>query len=183
MNKLEAAIQYALWAHHNFGQVLTNVHTSRRGGHEVDALFITGSNRATFYEIKISRSDFLADFKKPRHKMLLNRDEHLEVKPKHFIYVCYGFEPSADEIPEYAGCYCITNNFRLSLPDHYKRPDCVEKAPTLWTQPLTNDNLDFLRKKILHRYMNLQHAAGKELYRQYRRNPGSMKEFLERIKD
>lgn len=160
MNKLECAIQCLLYSHHNRLSVFPNIHIDPWGGSEVDALYLTNTNRAYFYEIKVSKSDFMADRKKRRHIELLNRSNNVFVKPKHFYYVCYGFEIEDTEIPEYAGLiYC--NNNGLIFPAH-------KKAPILWKEPLDQNVLDFIYKKIKHRYLNMRHETGYQILRENR---------------
>ena len=104
MNKTESAIQYLIRKHHNWGDVFPNVHLDRYGGSEVDALHITGKGYAHFYEIKCSK----ADFKKKRHKLLLDRSYKINIKPKYFWYVCHGFEITPEEVPAYAGLLLLS---------------------------------------------------------------------------
>ena len=151
MNK-ERAIQYLLYKHHNRQRVIPNVHTEKYGGSEVDALYLTSTNRAFFYEIKCSKSDFKADAKKKRHQQFLNRDESMNVKPKYFYYVCHGFDINAEDVPSYAGLY-VCNKYGLEL---------VKEAPLLWKAPLTTKNLEFLNKKIMYRYLDIKHKRGKK---------------------
>ena len=153
MNK-ESAIQYMIYRHHHWGKVIPNVHTERYGGSEVDALYLSSTNRAYFYEIKCSKSDFKADFKKKRHQMFLDRDDTMCIKPKYFYYVCHGFNISVEDIPEYAGLI-IASEFKNRL-------EIVKKAPLLWNDPLSEKDLMFIHTKILHRYLNIRHKQGQE---------------------
>ena len=154
MNK-ESAIQYLIYKHHNNGIVLPNIHTDVYGGSEVDAMYLTNTNRAYFYEIKCSKSDFKNDFKKKRHKLLLRRSEAVNIKPKYFYYVCYGFSINIEEIPEYAGLILCDKNGLQVYP-------VAKKAPLLWKEPLTASNLAFINKKILYRYLNNKYLDGYE---------------------
>jgi hypothetical protein len=157
MNK-ESAIQYMLYCHHNFKTVIPNVHTDEHGGSEVDALYLTSTNRAYFYEIKCSKADFKADFKKKRHQLFLDRSDKMSIKPKHFYYVCYGFDISVEDVPEYAGLITC-NKYGLTT---------VKNAPVLWKEPLTTQNLKFINTKIMHRYLNMRHKKGQDSWDEMR---------------
>ena len=145
----EGMVQYHIYRHHDFKRVLPNIHTDRWGGSEVDALYWTNADRVYFYEIKLSKSDFKADLKKKRHYQLSARDEGMSIKPKYFWYVCSGFTISPTEIPEYAGLIlCSDHGLKM-----YPQP--AKKAPLLWKEPITKDNIDFLNKKICRRFTQL----------------------------
>lgn len=144
----EKAIQYLIYQRYGFKRVLPNVHIEPWGGSEVDALYWTDSNRVYFFEIKISKLDFIVDFKKRRHQRLLARDEGLPIKPKYFYYVCHGFDITSQEVPEYAGLILCKGNRLVTYP----KPE--KKAPVLWKEPITQENIDFLNKKIMYRFLN-----------------------------
>lgn len=154
MNTKEAAIQYLIYRHHNFLRVIPNVHTDDWGGSEVDALYLTNSNRAYFYEIKTTYQDFKADLKKKRHKLLSGKNDTIKIKPKFFYYVCYGFGITGADVPEYAGLYLINGN-GLKL---------IKKAPVLWKDALTQGNIDFIYSKVMHRYLNYRHDIGRKAW-------------------
>jgi len=158
MNIKESIIQYQVWRLHHFLNVFPNIHTDEWGGSEVDALYLTNTNRAYFYEIKCSKADFKNDLKKERHKLFLNRSSEIRVKPKHFIYLCYGFIPELSEIPEYAGCYLVNDRFLIDKYNPYKKP------PILFKEPLTESNMVFLNKKIYTRYSKLANDFGFKEY-------------------
>ena len=152
MNDTETAIQYLIYRHHRFMRVFPNIHTDKWGGSEVDALYLTETNRAYFYEIKTTKSDFKADLKKPRHQLLLDRSSTINIKPKYFYYVCRGFGIGPEDVPEYAGLYLL-NGRSLKL---------IKKAPTLWKDPLSQSNIDFINKKIIYRYLRYYYNIGAE---------------------
>lgn len=163
MNKLEGAIQYLIYRHHNFKRVFPNIHTELWGGSEVDALYLTSTNRVYFYEIKISKSDFKNDFKKKRHKQLLERDDSITIKPKHFYYVCHGFHITPEEVPEYAGLIICDKSGLNTYPQPAK------KAPLLWREPLSPKETDFLQRKITQRYLRLYYESKLEEWYEYRK--------------
>ena len=70
--------------------------------YECDVLSIKKSGYITEFEVKISRSDFLADKKK--NKWYLYADPvYNRYKPNYFNYVCPDGLIQADEIPPFAG--------------------------------------------------------------------------------
>lgn len=98
---------------------------------ECDVLRITTSNIVYEYEIKNSRSDFKADFKKTyKHDRLSGRVDVDKknirysghpARPNHFYYVCLEGLIKESEIPSYAGLiYIVDDNIRV-----------VKKAPKL----------------------------------------------------
>jgi hypothetical protein len=68
-----------------------------------DVITWNSSGRSTIYEIKMSRSDFLADFKKK-----CRQEDHKKAGDR-FAYVCYGDFIKPDEIPEDWGLYYFIN--------------------------------------------------------------------------
>jgi len=84
---------------------------------EADLIVLNKSLYAEEYEIKCSRSDFLVDFKKPKHKRFaqvwkIRNDPAKSYRgkiPNRFWFACSGFEPDLSEIPSYAGLAIIEN--------------------------------------------------------------------------
>lgn len=157
MNLKETYIQYLIWWRHGRKTIFTNVHTEFGGGFEIDAMHITNSNRAYFYEIKTSIYDFKADIEKKRHKLLLNRSDKISIKPKYFYYVCHGFEILPEDVPEYSGLLVCSKSGLKKTKD----------APILWDNPLSSEQLLFLYKKILHRYISKKFENWKELKKDF----------------
>lgn len=87
---------------------------------ECDVMRITDSDIVYEYEIKNSRSDFRADFKKTyKHDRLSGRkDKDQEYikwngnpgRPNHFYYVCREGLIKDTEVPEYAGLIYVTDS-------------------------------------------------------------------------
>ena len=101
------------------------------GFSECDVLRITESNIVYEYEIKTSRSDFKADFKKTyKHKRLSNPtykiERYLKWKqhpslPNYFTYVTPKNMVKISEIPSYAGLIYVDEN----------EIEVIKKAPKL----------------------------------------------------
>lgn len=99
---------------------------------ESDVLAISNTHYVKEYEIKISRSDFKADFKKvAKHSRYKKRMNTAWPKtPNKFFYVCPENLISVDEIPEYAGLiYIVTNPY--SYPSGQLTTHTVKEAPYL----------------------------------------------------
>ena len=101
-------------------------HYDRQGFNEADVLGISGAGLMYEYEIKVSRADFLADFKNKQYKhLILSRGEGVEtydkwVKGKHtddtyelitlpnkFYFACPVGLIKLEDIPTYAGLVYI----------------------------------------------------------------------------
>jgi hypothetical protein len=102
---------------------------------ECDVLSLNRSDFTTEFEVKRSRSDFLADFNK--------KEKHFQTSNgygcNYFYYACPIGLIKAQELPEYCGLiYC--NN---------KGSYIVKKAPILHKETVTFNQL----KKIAHKIM------------------------------
>lgn len=80
------------------------------GFEESDVIAISGSEVVKEFEIKISRSDFKADFKKKRkHDRLQNPSKYrTQCIPNKFYYVCPEGLIKPEEVPEYAGLIYVS---------------------------------------------------------------------------
>ena len=77
-------------------------------GHEMDVCSINKSGFITEYEVKISKSDFIADSKKRKWKYFNSKME-LYI-PNYFYYVCPTGLIIESQIPEYAGLIYVEDN-------------------------------------------------------------------------
>ena len=94
---------------------------------EADLIEINKSWEIAEYEIKCSKQDFKADFKKERKHKELSTLADLSILPNYFSYVCpEGMIEEAD-VPEYAGLYYIMES-RNKLK---KVPRVIIKPPIL----------------------------------------------------
>lgn len=100
---------------------------------ECDVISISKSNFIYEYEVKISRSDFKADFKKPKHTLITEGKyikESVKNKAKTTFYLVsnyfYFVVPenliTIDEIPEYAGLIYINEKMEFNT---------IKKAPLI----------------------------------------------------
>jgi hypothetical protein len=82
--------------------------------HECDVFRLTGSDFVIEYEIKISRSDFFADFKKgwsdkgEKHLQLKSGEERC---PNRFFFVVPDGLVKPEEVPAYAGLIYFKGNY------------------------------------------------------------------------
>ncbi len=108
-----------------------------------DVITWNSSGTSTVFEIKMSRSDFLADFKKK-----CRQDDRLKAGDFH-AYVCYGNFIKKDEVPEDWGLfYFINGRFR-----------CIKKIPSFYTdeKPLKdwrNETVMLVNFLICNRYFD-----------------------------
>lgn len=109
--------------------------------HEMDVMSI--SRRMLYeYEVKISRSDFLADKKKRKFKNFGIADNAFYTSlhmPNYFSYVCPNEMIEKSEIPDYAGLFYIVHDELYEI-----------KAP-IKLHNIKRD-LDFIQKKLLTVY-------------------------------
>lgn len=114
---------------------------------ECDVLSVTKSDYVCEYEIKISRSDFKADFKKEKHKLITEKvfNETFTIKkignrefempnpyygPNYLYYVTTESLINVDEIPTYAGLMYFHENGNFSI---------IKKAPLLHKTKASNE--------------------------------------------
>lgn len=119
---------------------------------EVDLItVIPGSMRIIENEIKVTRSDFKADFKKRKHNFIGRADNY---GPNYFRYVVPKGVCKEGELPAYAGL--IEFELRDSLFDGQLQLSLREKkrCPILHRQPIDKQTILSLSKKLMWRYWN-----------------------------
>ena len=112
--------------------------------HECDALVITNSNYAVEYEIKISRGDFFADFKKKKHKSMRRNDGG---KISRFYYVMPKGMVSLDDIPQYAGLIYVDKSLECSI---------IKPAPRLRCEKVSDKDINRVYRSIMFRWLKDQ---------------------------
>lgn len=107
-------------------------------GWESDLLFLSKSGVWTEIEIKVSRSDFLADLKKvEKHSVLADKQNHM--KPNRFFYAVPEGLVLQDEVPDYAGLLWVMNSgchFTVA----------IKPAPSLHNHKITPEDLKLADK-------------------------------------
>lgn len=124
-------IQRSLFRHFNKSQAIIAFNTTRVLAHETDVLVLRKSGTTTEIEVKVSRSDFKADFRKTaKHKQMIAGYRH---GPQYFYYACPEGMIKPEEVPDYAGLYHVVRRYGWpGQPDKFDE-DVVEvkKAPRL----------------------------------------------------
>jgi len=79
---------------------------------ECDFVGVTKAGYAHEFEIKISRSDFKADFKKDKHAFITGEREYTwKISRPAYLWFVVPFEMvTLDEVPEYAGLIYVSAN-------------------------------------------------------------------------
>lgn len=119
-----------------------STHFTGYGIGEADVISVSKSDFIYEYEVKISRSDFQADFKKDKHKAMSERksvefiNESITdgrdvwyLNPNYFYFVVPENLISIDEVPEYAGLIYVkeqqigkTEDKKVLVFDIIKKP-------------------------------------------------------------
>ena len=135
----------SMWLYEKGHSPITNHVKQISGLGECDVISISKSDYIYEYEVKISKSDFKADFKKGKHKLMLERrgtkerliKENNEVisdtwflTPNYFSFVVPSNLVSIEDIPEYAG---------LIYVDELMHFEIIKKAPIIHKVKATNN--------------------------------------------
>jgi len=114
--------------------VVHNIYCFRCSPNESDTLVINRNGYAVEMEIKVSRSDFFADFKKKRHK-IYGELSHTHI-PNKFFYVVPEDLIKIEEVPNYAGLIYVTKNGRLKKIKEAKflHKSIIDLKPILCTK-------------------------------------------------
>lgn len=91
---------------------------------ETDMLVLSESNYATGFEIKVSKSDLLADLKKKQYTKFKDKEQELYYANK-FKYFYYAVPNNLKEtalamIPEFVGLYVYNNDHDISMLEKIK---------------------------------------------------------------
>lgn len=113
-------------------------------GWESDMIATTKAGLIIEYEIKISRGDFRADFKKLRHRLFELQQVEREIGergPAYFYYVVPRDMVRTDEVPAHAGLIYAHPIFQI-----------VKPAPRLHANKITDSQRQWLERSLIHRY-------------------------------
>ena len=120
-------------------------HFTAYGLSECDVISISKSDYIYEYEVKISRSDFKADFKKEKHKLMLEGvgtkqrlikennkmiSDTWYLTPNYFYFVVPENLIKIEEIPDYAGLMYMNENLEF---------DIIKKAPLIHKTKATSN--------------------------------------------
>jgi len=148
------------------GYPIFTVNFQRGGFREADILGVTKAGFTAEYEIKVSRSDFFADFKKRYKHMrmsdslkkdLYNKKALFKI-PNYFYYAVPEGLIKPEEVPDYAGLVYLTNvGFRIHYPTQMILTE--KRAPKLHKYKLEQND------RLIHGMM--QHLSRKFLFKMY----------------
>jgi len=91
--------------------------------HEMDVMSISKSGMMYEFEVKISRSDFKADFKKRKQLYFKDIKSNKERLPNYFSYVCLEGLINKNEIPDWSGLYYLKEGLVVEI----LKPKCLHK--------------------------------------------------------
>ena len=153
MKFTERIIQRALYDHRRGMEVYPNmVPNVYQYNWESDLLQVSKAHYVTEYEIKISRSDFLADKKKTRRWWMEN---YTEAGPKFFYYAAPVGLIKKEDIPKGLGLIEVAEDDRLYCPVWKLEPGLVcrviVKPIARKPRPLTDSQMILLLKKAAQR--------------------------------
>lgn len=143
----ELIIQQQLFKHFRarkgYRYQLCNSYIFRRW--ESDFFCLAASGYAYEVEIKCSRGDYAADFKKYRKHKILQQNDCDRRRPNKFIYAVPEGLVQKDEVPDYAGLIWI-------LPDRRRRPVFIKRPPAIHSKKF--DYTKVLLDKYYWAYLN-----------------------------
>ena|ERR1700753_3664 len=120
---------------------------------ELDVFALTNSGYTYEYEVKISRSDFLADKNKrekhDRYSKALNKEIISGFTPNRFYYVCPEGMIAPGEVPEYAGLIYFDGNYLKEI----KPAPFIHKTKIL--ESLYRQIVDKCYHRYIHKYQKL----------------------------
>jgi hypothetical protein len=134
---------------------------------ESDFLALTKSGYLYEGEVKISKSDFKADFKKKdKHTLLQESYEKIEgvegkLRPHYFFYVVPEKLITEDEVPEYAGLIYVHATIIGNSRVYYQFQE-IKAAPKLHSNKIDENNLKLI-DKFYYNYIHWKHKHEKDL--------------------
>lgn len=161
MKVTEWDIQNKLWSHLQYQKKHNFIYPNNASMFcwEADMISVTGSGYIHEYEIKISKSDFKADFKKPKHKIFLGENKSHKHFPSYFWYVTYGFEIDETDIPKYAGWIKMSQRGESKTLCYGE----IKKAPKINNYKLTEKMREKIYKNMFWKYWNIRDKERKLL--------------------
>lgn len=129
---------------------------------EADAIAISKAGIITEFEIKMSRADFFADFRKPKHEVFKSGMKVLEGNlhglinkyPNKFYFAVPKNLVSIDEVPEYAGLIYLN---KYSLQTHPGQTfidfQFVRKAPYIHKMKAEDELIKSIARTLSARFV------------------------------
>ncbi len=126
-------IQKALFHEHDKGGSIICFNNTRALCHEADVLVLRKSGATLEFEVKVSREDFRADFRKTEKHEQMKRGH--PQGPQYFFYACEPGIINADDVPAYAGLVHIVRHYYPNISNtvmlHKDQIEVVKAAPRL----------------------------------------------------
>ena len=124
--------------------------------YECDVVSLSNSDYLTEYEIKVSRSDFFADFKKganrymPKHVALKQREVYYggstyKQIANRFYFVVPEDLVRKEEVPDYAGLIYVSARYESNIR-------FVKKAPFLHKRKATQKEIEKIMRNTSQKY-------------------------------
>lgn len=116
---------------------------------EADVISVTKAHLVHEFEIKVSRSDFLADKKKFKHEFL---SQHITWSPNYFWYATWDIEIAEGELPAYAGWLTISSSSRarFGFEVRTKKP-----APLLHSEKMRDKDRSRVSRWLSYKLKNM----------------------------
>jgi hypothetical protein len=154
MERLDCSdIQLALFFEHDKGQNIIAFNTTKVLRHEADVVLLRPTGVTVEFEVKVSRADFLADFRKViKHQQL---KLGIEGGPQHFYYACEPGVIPIEKVPSYAGLVHVSRKENRRRGSQYE-VEVVKKAPRLHKTPNHDIHLRLCRSLMYKALRNAQ---------------------------
>jgi hypothetical protein len=131
------------------------------GSWEMDVIAITGNGLINEFEIKMSRADFFADFKKETKHLFYSKakpegrlDYLSTLIPNRFIYCCPKGLIQPQEVPDYAGLIHFTKFELKSSPGKkFVEFEVLKKAPIIHREKCPQKVIDRIAKTLSQRFV------------------------------
>ncbi len=146
MNKTAKSIISCLFRYFNTSNYPYFSCNTNALSHEADFVAVSRSNYITECEIKISRSDFLKDFKKvDKHLRMSSRKWDSLARPNYFYFVCPGGLIHENEVPEYAGLIWVGDRGICLV---------IKNAPLLHKVKASEGTIIRLLRSVMYKYFS-----------------------------
>ena len=124
--------------------------------YECDLFSITKALYFHEVEVKVSRSDFYADFRKHgKHETLAQKDGHKRLMPRTFCFACPADLLVSEDIPEYTGLIWV-NRKESTYPEGFPQysVEVMVKPPALPALKMSAEQVSRIASNLWWRYAN-----------------------------
>lgn len=123
---------------------------------ECDLVSINKNQYAVEYEVKISKSDFFADFKKRKHEMFNDPFVYDYRMPAYFYYATPKDLVQVDDVPKHAGLVYVYETVRTYDSRPVRHYEIKKRAPRIHKERITPDQMGSIARGCMYRYWNLR---------------------------